>query len=172
MVTDSKPWFKAWPADVPKTIRYPAVPLQGLLKKTAEKYPNKPAIVYGAREMSYAELDLFSNQFANALTNLGVAKDDRVALFLPNIPQFLIAYFGVLKAGAVVTAISPLYREREVEYQLCDSQAQIIVTLDSLYPIIEKVREKTQLKHLIITMLDENASPLKYIKRPNFHTVA
>lgn len=162
MVADSKLWFKTWPEDVPKTIRYPAVPLQGLLQKTAEKYPNKTAIVYGAREISYEKLNLLSNQFANALTNLGVTKDDRVALFLPNIPQFLIAYFGILKAGAVVTTISPLHREREVEYQLCDSEAKIIVALDSLYPIIEKVKEKTQLKHLIITMLDENAPSLKY----------
>ncbi len=160
MVAESKPWFKAWPRDVPKTIKYPVVSLQELLQKTAEKYPNKTAIDYGAREISYVELDLLSNQFANALTNLGVAKDDRVALFLPNIPQFLIAYFGILKAGAVVTAISPLHREREVEFQLCDSEAQIIVALDSLYPIIAKVREKTQLKHVIITMLDENEPSL------------
>ena len=79
------------------------------------------------------KLDLLSNQFANALVKLGVKKGDRVALFLPNIPQFIIAYFGILKAGAVVTAISPLHREREVEYQLNDSGAQTIVTLDSLY---------------------------------------
>jgi long-chain acyl-CoA synthetase len=164
MVADSKPWFKAWPEDVPKTIKYPVVPLQGLLQKTAEKYPNKTAIVYFAREISYAELDLLSNQFANALTNLGVAKGDRVALFLPNIPHFLIAYFGILKAGAVVTAISVLHREREVEYQLCDSDAEIIVALDSLDPIIEKVREKTQVKHVIITGLTENGSSLRVPK--------
>ncbi len=164
MVADSKPWFKAWPEDVPKTIRYPAFPLQDLLQKTAEKYPNKTAIVYNTREISYAELDLLSNQFANALTNLGVAKDDRVALFLPNIPQFLIAYFGILKAGAVVTAISPLHREREVEYQLYDSGAEIIIALDSLYPIIEKVRKKTQVKHVIITGLTKNGSSLRVPK--------
>ncbi len=162
MVLDSKPWVKVWPANVPKTIRCPAVPLQGLLQKTAEKYPNKTAIVCGARKISYENLDLLSNQFANALVNLGMAKDARVALFLPNIPQFLIAYFGVLKAGGVVTAISPLHREREIEYQLYDSEVQIIIALDSLYPIIEKIRERTQLKHLIITRLEENAPSRNY----------
>ena len=70
---------------------------------------------------------------------------------MPNIPQFIIAYFGALKAGAVVTAISPLHREREVEFQLTDSGAETIVVLDSLYPIVEKVREKTQVKNVIIT---------------------
>jgi len=78
-----------------------------------------------------------------------------VAIFLPNIPQFIIAYFGILKAGGVVTAISPLHREREVEYQLNDSGAQTIVVLNSLYPIIAKVKQKTQLKNILVTGLDE-----------------
>ena len=107
------------------------------------------------REFTYAQLDRFSNQFANKLLTLGVEKGDRVAVYLPNIPQFVISFFGALKAGAVVTAISPLHREREVEYQLRDSGAQTIVTLDTLYPVVAKVKEKTQLKHIIITKLDE-----------------
>jgi long-chain acyl-CoA synthetase len=153
-VNESKPWFKQWPADVPKSIRYPAIPLQGLLQKTAKNYPGKVAIVYCGREITYAQLDLLSNQFARSLVKLQVKKGDRVALFLPNVPQFIIAYFGVLKVGAVVTAISPMHREREVEYQLNDSGAQTIVALDSLYPIVEKVGEKTKLKNVIVTGLD------------------
>ncbi len=141
---------------MPKSIKYPAMPLHGLLQKTAEKYPEKTAIAYGEGGITYAQLDFLSNQFANALAGLGVLQGDRVAVFLPNIPQFVIAYFGVLKAGAVVTAISPLHREREVEYQLGDSGAQTIVALDSLYPVVEKVREKTKVKHAIITGLDKN----------------
>ena len=158
MVTGEKPWFKLWPADVPKNIDYPAVPLQGILQETAKEFPEKVAIIYGNSEITYLQLDLLSNQFANTLTKLGVKKADRVALFLPNIPQFEIAYFGVLKVGGVVTAISPLYREREVEYQLHDSGAQTIVVLDSLYSIVEKVREKTQVKQVIITGLNEYGS--------------
>jgi long-chain acyl-CoA synthetase len=150
------PWFKCWPAGVPKHIEYPNVPLQEILKKAAEAYPEKAAIVYGEREISYGQLEAFSNQFANALVKLGVEKGDRVAVFLPNIPQFIISYFGALKAGAVVTTISPLHREREVLYQLADSGAETIVVLDSLFPIVEKVREKTPLKHAIITGLVEN----------------
>jgi len=155
---EGKQWFKNWPTDVPKTLKYPPIPLQGLLEQTAKTNPENVAMVFGEREISYIQLDCFSNQFANALLKLGVAKGDRVALCLPNIPQFIIAYFGALKAGAVLTTISPLHREREVEYQLCNSGAQTIVTLDALYTNVEKIREKTPLKHIIVTGFDEYSS--------------
>jgi long-chain acyl-CoA synthetase len=151
----NKPWFNNWPAQVPKHIEYPLVPLQEILQKSAKEFPQKTAIVFGEREISYAQLDSLSNQFANSLVKLGTKKGDRAAIFLPNIPQFIVAYFGILKAGGAVTAISPLHREREVEYQLKDSGAQSIVALDSLYPIIAKVKQKTQLKNVIITGFDE-----------------
>ena len=141
-MADSKPWFKSWPAQVPKHIEYPNVPLQEIFQKSAKEFPQKTAIVFGEREISYAQLDLLSNQFANSLVKLGIKKGDRVAVFLPNIPQFIVAYFGILKAGGVVTAINPLHRERELEYQLKDSGAQTIVTLDSLYPLSQKPSKK------------------------------
>jgi long-chain acyl-CoA synthetase len=140
---------------VPKHLDYPKVPLQEILQKTAIAYPEIIAMVYDKHETSYAQLEKFSNQFANALIQLGVEKGDRVALFLPNIPQFIIAYFGALKAGATATPISPLHREREVTHQLADSGAQTLVALDSLYPIINEVKKKTQLKHIILTSLND-----------------
>jgi long-chain acyl-CoA synthetase len=158
MLAEEKSWFHSWPADVPKTLRYPDVVLHEILRKTARENPEKTAIAYRDKEIAYAELDTLSDQFASALVSLSVKKGDRVALFLPNIPQFVIAYFGVLKAGAVVTAISPLYREREVDYQLNDSGAETIITLDSLYPIVEKVWGKTPLKRAVITSLEAFAS--------------
>ena len=112
-------------------------------------------------------MELLSNQFAHALAKLGVKKGDRVALFLPNIPQFIIAYFGILKAGAVVTAISPLHREREVEYQLCDSEAQTIIALDSLYAVVDNVWAKTKLKNVIVTSLDEASETATISSKPN-----
>ncbi len=151
---------------MPKNIDYPDIPLHGLLQKTAEQHPEKVALFYCEKEITYSQLDSLSNQFANALAKLGVEKGDRVALFLPNIPQFIISYFGALKAGAAVTAISPLHREREVEYQLNDSGAQTIVALDSLCPIIEKVREKIRLKNVILTGLygfGSETTPTTYI---------
>jgi len=149
----TKPQHNSWPPNVPKHIDYPNTPLQGLLEASAQREKAKAALILGEQEIAYSDLDMQSNRFANALIKMGVGKGERVALYLPNVPQFFIAYFGILKAGAVVTAISPLYREREVEYQLRDSGAQVTVTLDTLYPVIANVREKTQQKNVIILKL-------------------
>ncbi len=154
-MVNNKPWFSSWPTQVPKHIEYPQIPLQEILQKSAKEFQQKTAIIFGERELSYAQLDLLSNQLANSLVKLGVRKGDRVAILLPNIPQFIVSFFGILKAGGVVTAISPLHREREVEYQLKDSGAQTIVALDSIYPIVEKVKRKTQLRNVILTGLNE-----------------
>jgi long-chain acyl-CoA synthetase len=175
MSEKNKPWFKFWPSDVPKCIEYPLIPLHEILTKTAKEQPDRAAIAYFEREITYRELDLLSNQFAVALAALGVKKGDRIAIFLPNIPQFVIAYFGVLKVGAVLTAISPLHREREVEYQLTDSEAETIIALDSLYPIVEKVWQKTKLKNAVVTSLEEYASktaisPSRVGQKPNVYS--
>ncbi len=140
-------------------IKFPDSRLQGLLEKSANDFGDKTAIAFSEKTIAYSELDSLCNQFANALIGLGLAKGDRMALYLPNIPQFVIAYFGALKAGATVTAISPLHREREVAFQLSDSRAQTIVALDTLCPVVEKVRENVPIKHVIGTTLDECGFP-------------
>jgi long-chain acyl-CoA synthetase len=172
---EEKPWLRLWPADVPKKMKYPAVPLQGVLRKTAEEHPEKTALTYFEGEITYGELDSLSDQFAAAIASLGVKQGDRVAIFLPNIPQFVIAYFGTLKTGAVLTAISPLHREREVEYQLSDSEAETIIALDSLYAIVANVWQKTTLKNAIVTSIGEYASKTAILtseseQKPNVHS--
>lgn len=174
-MTEEKTWFKQWPANVPKHLEYPAIPLHELLSKTAKEYPNQTAIAFVENELSYSELAALSDSFAAALAALGVKKGDCVAVFLPNVPQFIIAYYGALKAGAVLTAISPLHREREVEYQLADSQAQTIVVLDQLYPVVEAVWQKTKLKNVIVTRLEEYTSkevttPARVEQKPNVYS--
>ena len=156
-----KRWYRFWPEGVPKHVDYPEIPLSDLLRNTAESNPNHVAIVYFDREMTYGELNIASDKFATALTDLGVKKGDKVALFLPNIPQFVISYYGAIKIGAIETAISPLYKEREVEHQLNDSEAETIVVLDLLYPILEKVLDKTKVKRVIVTGLKEYMPPAK-----------
>jgi long-chain acyl-CoA synthetase len=155
----AKPWFTHWPDGVRKHIDYPQVPLSHFLKNAAEKYPDNAAIVYFDRDITYRELALASDKFATALSDLGVKKGDRVALFLPNIPQFVIAYYGVVEIGAIETAISPLYKEREVEHQLNDSEAETVIVLDALYPILEKVLVKTRVKRIIVSSLKEYMPP-------------
>jgi long-chain acyl-CoA synthetase len=158
-----KPWFKFWPEGVPKHIEYPEVPLCDLLRKTAENYPNNTALVYFDKQITYKELNLATDRFAAALWDMGVKKGDRVALFLPNTPQFVISYYGSIKLGAIPTTISPLYKEREVEHQLSDSEAETLVVLDLLYPIAEKVRHRTKLKRVIIAGLKEYMPTAKAI---------
>jgi long-chain acyl-CoA synthetase len=158
MLAENKPSSRFWPSDVPKNMKYPAVPLNEILEKTAEEYPEKTAIAYFEGEITYGELDALSDQFAAALVKLGVKKGDRVAVFLPNIPQFVIAYFGILKAGAVLTAISPLHKEREVEYQLSNSEAETIIALNPLYGIVANVWQKTTLRNVIVTSIGDYAS--------------
>jgi long-chain acyl-CoA synthetase len=156
---DEKIWFKNWPIDVPKNLSYPEVSLFELLRQSARDHPAQIAISYLGNDISYQELDSLSDQFASSLSEiLGVKKGDRVALFLPNIPQFVIAYYGVLKAGAVLTVLSPMHREREVLHQLNDSEAKTIVTLDSLASLVQAIWEKTNLKNIIVTTLEENAN--------------
>jgi long-chain acyl-CoA synthetase len=149
------PQKKHLPKNVPKHLDYPAVTLHGLLGQATKEHPEKAAIAFLGREISYAELDALSDKFASALGKHGHEKGERMAIYLPNIPQFIIAYYGALKAGATVTAISPLHREREVEYQLADSQATTIIALNSALPVLEAVWRKTSLKHAIVTSLDE-----------------
>ena len=150
---EEKPWCKFYPPGVRRHIDYPEVPLYEFLRISAQKYPDKTALIYFDGKMTYKELDVLTDRFAAALADLGVKKGDRVALFLPNTPLFVISYYGALKAGAVVTAMSPLYKEREVEHQLNDSEAETIVLLDLLYPIVEKVWERTKLRNVIVGSL-------------------
>ncbi|MCW4011016.1 MAG: long-chain fatty acid--CoA ligase [Candidatus Bathyarchaeota archaeon] len=145
---------------MPKSLSYPEVPLFEVLNRTAAAHPKKAAIAYADAEITYAELNSLSDQFASALSRLGVKKGDRVAIYLPNIPQFIIAYYGILKAGAVLTAISPLHREREVQHQLADSEAETLVVLDMLLPVAEAAWAKTKLKRAVVT------SPTEFAKNP------
>jgi long-chain acyl-CoA synthetase len=154
-LNQEQPWFTGWPAGIPKSLEYPEVPLYSILSEVARKYPKLTAISYFDKQLNYFDLEQFSNKFAAGLSALGVKKGDRVALFLPNIPQFVISYYGILKAGAVLTAISPLHRKREVEYQLKDSDTGVIILLDSLYPVVETVLPWAHLKAAILTNLDD-----------------
>jgi long-chain acyl-CoA synthetase len=152
-----------WPEGVPFTVDYPEIPIFQLLDDSAEKHPDATAIIFQDYKMTYRELKDQVDRFATALQTLGVEREDKVAIFLANIPQFIISYYGALKAGAIVTAISPLYKEREVRHQLNDSGAETLVVLDLLYPIVEKVKDETGLKRIIVTGFGEYLPSLKRI---------
>jgi len=155
-----KLWLKSYEQTVPASITYPNIPLPQLLFETVRKYPDSPALIYYGKTITYQQLDLLSNRLANALIELGVQKGDRVAIMLPNIPQCVIAYFGVLKAGAIVVQTNPLYVERELEHQIIDSGAETIIALDLFHEKIARIQHRVPLKRVILTGVGDYLPPL------------
>jgi long-chain acyl-CoA synthetase len=150
------PWLAHYEPGIPPTLEYPALPLHGLLEQTAARYPQRTATIFFGAQLSYRALDAAANRFAHALLSFGLKRGDRVALMLPNCPQFLIAFYGTLKAGGVVTAVNPLYTPRELEHQLNDAGVETLVTLTKFYPTVEAVRAKTALQRVIVTNIKES----------------
>ncbi|RWR05176.1 long-chain-fatty-acid--CoA ligase [Siminovitchia fortis] len=150
-----KPWLDLYPDTIPKTLEYERKPVQQYLTDTAKKYPDKTAIHFMGKELTYRELYESSLKLANYLRSLDIRKGDRVAIMLPNSPQAVISYYGILYAGAIVVQTNPLYTERELEYQMKDSGAKAIVGLDLLYPRIMKVMGNTDLEHVIVTAVKD-----------------
>lgn len=153
-----KIWLKEYPSDIKKTLEYPdASAYEAILKTTAEKHPEKNATIFFGSKLTYGELHKQVLSFAGALSNLGVKKGDRVGLLMPNCPQYVIAYYGALRIGAIVAQFNPLYTEHELELLLNDSGAETIVTLDMemMYPKVKNIRSKTSLKNVIVTSLSD-----------------
>lgn len=146
-----KPWLAHYPPEVPKTLDYPSMPVQEYLTHAYEEFPDKTAIHFMGKDVAYKELYESSMKFANYLQGLGIEKGDRVSVMLPNCPQAVISFYGVLYAGGVVVMTNPLYTEREIAYQMNDSGAKAIVSLDILFPWISKVVKDTKLENVIIT---------------------
>lgn len=148
-----RPWLKHYPAEIPHHIEYDELPLQHYLKKTAQRYPQKVAVHFLGMELTFMEIYENALKLGNSLRKLGLTKGDRVAIMLPNCPQAVISYYGVLFAGGIVVQTNPLYTERELKYQLNDSGATMIICLDILYPRVSKVREVTALRDVIVTRI-------------------
>jgi long-chain acyl-CoA synthetase len=153
-----RPWLKHYESDVPYTLAYPPQPLFRFLDTAARRYPRQKAIIFYDRPMTYHDLSDAVNRFANALASLGVKKGDRVALLLPNSPQTVIAYYGALRAGAVVVSMNPLFNEEELAHQLVDSGAETIVALSVFYRTIRSIKTQTNLKRIIVTNIKEYLS--------------
>ncbi len=152
-VYHEKPWLKFYPEGVPVEAEIPEKSLPELIDEAALKWKNKTAAIFYGRKISYLELQDSIDRFATALYDLGVRKGDTVAIHLLNSPQFIIAYYGALKAGAVLTLISPMYVSPEVKQQLEDSEAKDIICLNILYDVVERTGVK--LRNVILTDMGE-----------------
>jgi long-chain acyl-CoA synthetase len=146
-----KPWFESYPQEIPKSIDYEEQTLQYYLKRAARDFPEKTAFHFMGKELTYSAVYEEALKLADQLRSLGVEKGDRVAVMLANSPQAVISYYGILLAGGVVVQTNPLYVEREIEHQMTDSDAKVMICLDLVYPRVAKVKEKTPLTHIIVT---------------------
>ena len=148
-----KPWLKFYEEGVPATIDYPDMMMPQVLADTARKHPDHPATLFKGAKLTYRELNELVDKFAAGLQKLGVKKGDRVAVHLPNCPQFPISYYAILRAGGIVVPCNSAYVAREMERQLSDSGAEVIVTLSAFYPIIKQIRDKTKLRHVVVAKI-------------------
>ena len=147
----NKQWLSLYPKEIPTTVTYEKIPIQSYLTKAYENSPDKTAIHFMGKNITYREFYTSALKFANYLRSIGIEKGDRVAIMLPNCPQSAIAFFGTLYSGAIVVQTNPLYTERELKYQMINSGAKAIIALDILYPRIVNVVNETSLEHVIIT---------------------
>ena len=154
-------WRSNWPKDISQEPVYPLgeMLLADYLRAWAQRTPDKASIIYYGREVSFRELDGLSDAFAAWLHQNGIGKGDTVAVFLPNCPQFLVAFFGILKIGAIHVPVNPLFKAHELTYELNDTGATVILSLDALFPLVAEVKAKTALKTVLVTSMGEMLPP-------------
>lgn len=155
-----KPWLEKYDPGVPEDITYPEVPLFGLLEETASKYPNSACTIFKGASLTYREMDELTNRLAAGLADLGIEKGDRVGLFMPNTPQFVIAYFAILKLGGVVVAVNPLYTQREIEHQVNDAGIEVMLVMSNFYNLIKQTQPKTKIRKVVVTNIKEYLPPV------------
>ena len=151
-----KIWLKQYPAGVPADVRTDLYPsLVALLDESFRKYRDLPAYRFMGRAVSFGEVDDLSRAFAAYLQSLGLARGDRVAIMMPNVPQYPVAVAAILRAGYVVVNVNPLYTPRELEHQLKDSGAKAIVVLENFAATLQQVFEAVPTKNVILASMGD-----------------
>jgi long-chain acyl-CoA synthetase len=151
----SRPWFGSWPKTLAREVGVEPRPLYRLLEDSAARSPDRTCLIFQGRSLTYRQVDDLASRFASGLISLGLQRGDRVALFMPNMPQFVMAYFGTLKAGGIVVPCSPLYKEKELEYQIRDSGAAFVVAVNDVvggidyFTSVERCRGDLTLRSVI-----------------------
>ncbi len=148
---ESRPWLKLHPAGYPRELDAPDITALDMFERSAKRHPEKAAVHYFSRTLTWGEVDRAANDFAAALADMGVAKGDRVIVQLQNVPQFVIAVAGVWKAGAIVVPLNPMYRESELSFYCRDSGARVFVTMESSAAEARAAMAGTGVQHLVTT---------------------
>ena len=151
----ARPWLNHYDYWVRSHMNYPRRPLHEILRITAVEVPHRPATAFLGAHLTFGQIKEQTDKFATALARLGTRQQDRVGIMLPNCPQYLVAAFAVLRLGATLVNINPLYTPREILVVAQDSGMRNLLTLDALAPAVLAVREQTKIKNIIITSLAE-----------------
>ncbi len=159
-VYGQKPWLKSYDKHVPANLQYPDKPFWEAIEPAFKGFPNRVALYYMGTPFTFKQLDEMSNRFANLLKKIGLKKGDTVGINLPNLPAYYIGLIGIQKAGCVLTGVSPLLTADELNHQLKDSGAKVLVTLDALYPRVIKGICGTELKAIVFTGIADYLSPV------------
>ncbi|MFL5737878.1 MAG: long-chain-fatty-acid--CoA ligase [Actinomycetota bacterium] len=163
-MTDHRPWLASYPSDVPHTLEpYPEASVFSMLERSASVWPENTAIAFLGKHLSYRELLRDVERFSAVLALLGVGRDDRVGLLLPNCPQYVIAYYATVRLGAVVVGNNPLYTKRELSHQLADAGIKVMVVLDQLYPAFAETQQETVASVIATKLTDYLPFPLNLL---------
>jgi len=152
---EDRPWYKSYDLGVPHHLVYPAVPLFQFLEETARKYPDRPCTIFKGASVTYRQMNELTDRLAAALASLGVKKGTPVGVFMPNTPQFVLAFYGILKAGAVVVANNVTYTPREIEHQMSDAGAEVMLVMSNFYKKVKEVQPRTKIKTVVVTNIKE-----------------
>jgi long-chain acyl-CoA synthetase len=158
--TGERPWFAHYEPEVPRTVEVPDATLHGFFERVAREYAGNIATIFFGEKTTYGQLDEQANRFAAGLQGLGVRQGDRVAIILPNCPQFMVALFGALKVGAVAMPLNPAYVARELKGQFNDAGVETVIALNTAAPRVQEAMPESTVKRLIVTQMQEYLSPL------------
>jgi long-chain acyl-CoA synthetase len=156
VMRNDRPWVAHYDQGVPATLHYPEQPLFQFLEDSARKYPGRACTVCGDAVISFQDMNEITDRLAAGLAAMGVRKGDRVGIFMPNTPQFVMAYYGILKAGAVVVAMNPLYTPAELAYQANDAGIEVVCVMANLQPTAKAAQSGTKIRLLIVANLEDD----------------
>jgi long-chain acyl-CoA synthetase len=157
-----RPWLENYENGVPYTVGVPNIPLHHLLRSAVRRFPTRPAIFFEGSRISYRRLNHEVNRFANALIALGVGKETRVVLLMPNVPQMVIGFYGTMKAGATAVFVPPVIEPEEVVRQIKETEASVLVTLSMWAGLAKQIQETSGVPHVVLTDPADYLSPLKF----------
>ncbi len=163
---EERPWTRFYDEGIPPHLEYPDILIPQILERSARRYPRHTALIFLGHRITYADLDALATRFAAGLQRLGVRKGTPVSLHLPNSPQFVIAYYGTMRAGGIVVPHNPLYTAREIEQQFKDSGVEVAVTLDVMYPKVAEAAARAGVRHIVFTAIHEYMPPVLRLLYP------